>query len=109
MRFLGSILLSIAFPPVVLSADSTPLNCEQQLPHVRAICVDLEGQIVQQEARQRGRPVPSRAAIQLPAYGTEKAKEWGFACISGAAMRRLPNGWEQLRTRGHHHIRCKDI
>ncbi|MES2670151.1 MAG: hypothetical protein V4673_06995 [Pseudomonadota bacterium] len=108
MRFIVSFALSIAFSPVVL-ADSTPFNCELLATDVLSTCARLEAMTVQGNARSRGRPVPTRAVIRLPAHGTKKAKDWGFACISGAAMRRLPNGWEQMRTRDHQHIRCEDI
>ena len=109
MRFLVSLGLSIVLVPVVLAADSTPLNCRDHTFRTRSICNELEASMLQQNARHRGRPVPTRAVIRLPAHGTAKAKEWGFSCISGAAMRRLPNGWEQLRTQDHQHIRCEDL
>ena len=109
MKSLGSILLSIVLAPVVSAADSTPLNCREHTIRTRDICNELEASMLQQNARHRGRPVPTRAVIRLPAHGTVKAKEWGFECMSGAAMRRLPNGWEQLRTRDHQHMRCEDL
>lgn len=109
MKFFGSILLSIVLVPVVLAADPTPFNCDTVSIHMRGTCARIEAQLVQQEARQRGRPVPTKAVLKLPAHGSAKAKEWGFACISGVSMRRLRNGWEQLRTRDHEHIRCEDL
>lgn len=109
MRFLVSFALSIAFAPVILAADSTPLNCEMQLADIRAACESVEATALQGNAAQLGRPVPSREVVRLPAHGTAKAKKWGFSCISGVAMRRLPNGWQQLRTRDYQHIRCQDL
>jgi hypothetical protein len=59
-------------------------------------CQSIETATIQNEARRQGRPTPSQTVIKLPAMGTAAAKDLGYACISGTAMRRLPNGWEQV-------------
>ena len=108
MRFPVSFVFLILLAPAVLAADPAPLNCDDQLVY-RSFCKKIERDIVQGGARRQGRPIPTIAVLKLPAHGTAKAKEWGFACISGVSMRRLPNGWEQLRTRDHQHIRCTSL
>ena len=108
MRFPVSFVLLIALAPAILAADPAPLDCHKQPLH-RKFCEQIEASIVQGDARTRGRPIPTIAVLELPAHGSAKAKEWGFACISGVSMRRLPNGWEQLRTRDHQHIRCRNL
>lgn len=84
------------------SEDITPLDCEKYRahPHPRMIgfCQGIETSLLQNEARRQGRPTPSQSVIRLPAIGTAAAKELGYACIGGSAMRKLPNGWEQVTT-----------
>jgi len=57
----------------------------------------------------RGRPQASGEWLSIPAYGSAEAKRTGFACMGGLAMRRLPNGWEQLRDRSNNFYRCKPL
>lgn len=95
-------------PPVRVKAapynsaakDTTPLNCEKYRtrPHPGMIgfCEGMETTLLQNEARRQGRPTPSRTVVKLPAMGTPAAKDLGYACIGGTAMRRLANGWEQV-------------
>ncbi len=44
----------------------------------------------------------------MPAYGGAEAKQLGTACMGGIAMRRLNNGWEQLRNAKGEWVRCHD-
>src|SRR5690606_18605214 len=43
----------------------------------------------------------------LPAMGSNEARDLGYACIGGQAMRRLANGWEQVMARGGGWQRCR--
>lgn len=99
-------LLSAAFCSPSFAADVTPLNCDKVAFFQRETCRMLEAKIVQDPPRIHGRPVPSTEVVKLPAHGTAEAKKLGYACLGGTAMRRLPNGWEQLRNQSHQHLRC---
>lgn len=88
---------------------ATPLDCQQHVdPRIRLFCSDIERSIVQGSAKRQGLPVPSSEVVKLPAMGTGDAKELGAACVGGTAMRRLSNGWEQLRNAQGHWIRCRE-
>ncbi len=88
---------------------ATPLDCKQHLdPRIRLFCNDMERSIVQGTAKRQGMPVPSSEVVALPAMGTADAKALGAACVGGAAMRRLSNGWEQLRNSQGHWVRCRE-
>lgn len=82
------------------SKDTTPFNCGQYRAHphpgMLGFCQGVESMAIQNEARRQGRPAPSQTVVKLPAMGTAAAKELGYACIGGTAMRRLANGWEQV-------------
>ncbi|MDR6840697.1 hypothetical protein [Pseudoxanthomonas sacheonensis] len=84
------------------SKDTTPLDCEKYRAHPHpgmiGFCQGMETSLLQNEARRQGRPTPSQSVIRLPTMGTPAAKELGYACIGGSAMRKLPNGWEQVAT-----------
>ncbi len=85
-----------------MSKTTTPFNCEQYRwpshpdPRVKIYCEKVEASTLQGEARRAGRPGPSDDVIRLPALGSEAAAESGRACVGGQAMRKLPNGWEQV-------------
>ncbi len=91
------------------SKDTTPFNCERYRGHphpgMLGFCQGMEIITIQNEARRQGRPTPSQTVIKLPPLGTAAAKELGYACIGGTAMRRLSNGWEQV-TSGMGWQRC---
>ena len=93
------------------SKDTTPLDCEKYRTHPHpgmiGFCHGMENSLLQNEARRQGRPTPSRSVVRLPAMGTQNAKELGYACIGGTAMRRLSNGWEQV-TSGAGWQRCTE-
>ena len=57
----------------------------------------------------RGRPQASGERLSMPAYGSAEAKRTGYACIDGLAMRRLSNGWEQLRDSAGNFYRCTPL
>lgn len=88
----------------------TPLQCDQHraVPHVHAYCVSAERALVQGESRRRGAPTPSDQVVNLPPMGSTDAKALGAACIGGTGMRRLANGWEQLRDRQCRWLRCRE-
>ncbi len=60
-------------------------------------------------ARAFGAPRPSREVVSLPRHGSAEAKQFGVACLGQLAMRRLDNGWEQLRDREGNYLRCRDL
>lgn len=97
-----------------MAKTTTPFNCEQYRwpnhphPGMKPLCDGLEANALQQESRQAGRPSPSAEVVVLPAMGTDAAKRSGMACIGGQAMRRLPNGWEQVSSRSGGWLRCRE-
>ena len=81
----------------------------QKDPHMRSFCEAIDYDFgVGYSARAFGTPRPSREVIPLPAHGTPKAAEYGVACMGQLAMRRLANGWEQLRDIEGNYLRCRD-
>ncbi|MBA0279711.1 hypothetical protein D7Y44_00240 [Stenotrophomonas maltophilia] len=74
---------------------------------MRLYCADLERSLIQGEARRQGIPTPSSEIVRVPAYGSEDARKLGAACMGGTAMRRLNNGWEQLRNSKGEWLRCR--
>ncbi|PZT27990.1 hypothetical protein A7X93_03310 [Stenotrophomonas maltophilia] len=86
-----------------------PLRCQQHIdPRVRRYCTDIERALIQGEARRQGIPTPSSENVRMPAYGSAEAKQLGAACMGGTAMRRLSNGWEQLRNAKGEWLRCRE-
>lgn len=95
--------------PKVNNLGAEPLNCQRHLdPRIRLYCADIERSLIQGEARRQGTPVPSSEIVRMPAYGSAAAKQLGAACMGGAAMRRLSNGWEQLRNFKGEWVRCRE-
>ncbi|ADV27462.1 putative secreted protein [Pseudoxanthomonas suwonensis 11-1] len=94
-----------------MARDTTPFNCEQYRAHPHpgmvGFCEGLEHSVLKEEARRQGRPGASASVIALPAMGTTEARELGYACIGGQAMRRLANGWEQVMAREGGWQRCR--
>jgi hypothetical protein len=80
------------------SPGATPKECLQPHldPWLGALCATIT----------RGRPQASNEVLTLPAHGTSAAKQSGVACMGGLAMRRLPNGWEQIRDSNANYLRC---
>jgi hypothetical protein len=92
-----------------LNLGATPMKCDQfPDPRFRVLCNGIERDYVQDTARRQGLPVPSAELVKLPAMSSPEAKRLGAACIGGTAMRRLSNGWEQLRNVEGHWIRCRE-
>lgn len=91
------------------SKDTTPLNCEKYRTHPHpgmvGFCEGMETTLLRNEARRQGRSTPSQSVVKLPAMGAAVAKDLGYACIGGTAMRRLANGGEQV-TGGADWQRC---
>lgn len=81
-------------------AQPTSKECVDgnQNPWVAALCSSMT----------RGTPRASNEVVRLPAYGSDASKESGTACIGGLAMRRLPNGWEQVRDSQSNYVPCVD-
>jgi hypothetical protein len=96
-----------------MSKSTTPFNCEQYRwpnhphPGVKPYCDQVEASTLQGEARRAGRPGPSDEVIKLPALGSDAAARSGRACVGGQAMRKLPNGWEQISSPNGGWQRCR--
>ncbi|MEN5288578.1 hypothetical protein [Stenotrophomonas lactitubi] len=98
-----------AGPPRAHNPGAEPMKCDQFAdPRMRLLCADIEKAYVQGEARRQGLPTPSAELVRLPAYGSAESKRLGAACMGGTAMRRLSNGWEQLRNAKGEWLRCRD-
>jgi hypothetical protein len=116
----GSVLVTLAAiaASFAVRADTTPLNCEKvdeqvllppQAFALRRLCLRLESNALRSTAKSQGRPRPSESIVELPNYGTELSINTGLACMGGQAMRRLPNGWEQLRDETGSWQRCEPM
>jgi hypothetical protein len=78
--------------------------------HIRDFCEAIDYDLgAGYSARAFGTPRPSREVVPLPAHGTSEARKYGVACVGQLAMRRLANGWEQLRDRDGNYLRCRDL
>jgi hypothetical protein len=91
-----------------------PLDCKAMAaqwrePWMRDVCEKSNYDFGTHYARVYGMPRPSRDVVSLPAHGSPQAKAYGVACIGQLAMRRLPNGWEQLRDREGNYLRCREL
>lgn len=98
-------------PPTAKASNlgAEPLKCQQHLdPRIRLYCTDIERSLIQSEAHRQGIPTPSSEIVRMPAYGSAEAKQLGAACMGGTAMRRLSNGWEQLRNAKGQWLRCRE-
>lgn len=104
--------------PLASANDTTPFQCERltvaktrswAAPILRDFCEKQEASNGQTMAKLLGKPRPSTQVYLLPSYGSAEAKRTGLACVGGTAMRRLANGWEQLRDRQHNWVRCRDL
>ncbi|GEM_PF-451853 len=93
--------------PKASNLGAEPLKCQQHVdPRIRLYCAEIERSLIQGEARRQGIPTPSTEIVRMPAYGSSEAKQLGAACMGGTAMRRLSNGWEQLRNAKGEWLRC---
>ncbi|MCC8537046.1 hypothetical protein ACDH70_12245 [Xanthomonas axonopodis pv. poinsettiicola] len=94
-----------------MASDTTPFNCEQYRAHPHPgmvrYCQGIENMMLRDEARSQGRPAPSDSIIALPGLGTAEAKQLGYACVGGQAMKRLRNGWEQVSAAAGGWQRCR--
>lgn len=109
---------SCLFTPAARAEDTTPFQCERLTiartrswiaPILRDFCNKQEARNAQAVAKILGKPRPSTKVYLLPAYGSVEAKHTGLACVGGTAMRRLANGWEQLRDQQQNWVRCRDV
>lgn len=97
-----------------MTRTTTPFNCEQYRwpthprPDMKAFCDKMEADTLQAEARRAGRPGPSDDVVRLPALGSAEAKRAGLACVGGQAMRKVPNGWQQVSAKGGGWQRCRE-
>lgn len=95
--------------PTASNLGAEPLKCQQHIdPRIRLYCAEVEKSLIQGEARRQGTPTPSSEIVRLPTYGSADAKRLGVACMGGTAMRRLSNGWEQLRNAKGEWLRCQE-
>ena len=120
-RLLLGTLTTLVYSTVTILAraeDTTPFQCERLTiartkawvaPILRDFCEKQEALNGQAVAKILGKPRPSAQVYLLPAYGSSEAKHTGLACVGGTAMRKLPNGWEQLRDRQHNWVKCRDV
>ena len=116
---LRMLLLVVALhAPVASAADTTPFQCERLTiaktrswiaPVLRDFCEKQEASNGQSMAKLLGKPRPSTQVYLLPGYGSAEARRTGLACVGGTAMRKLANGWEQLRDHRHNWVRCRDL
>lgn len=94
-----------------MARDTTPFNCEQYRTHPHPgmvrYCQGIENMTLRNEAQRQGRPAPSDSIIALPGLGTAEAKQLGYACVGGQAMKRLRNGWEQVSAAAGGWQRCQ--
>lgn len=96
--------------PKANNLGAEPLKCQRHVdPRIRIYCAEIERSLIQGESRRQGIPTPSSEIVLMPAYGSAEAKQLGMACMGGAAMRRLSNGWEQLRSSKGAWLRCRII
>ena len=119
MTTLRLLLLAAALnAPMASANDTTPFQCERLTiaktrswvaPILRDFCETSEARNGQTMAKLQGKPRPSMQVYLLPSYGSADAKNTGLACVGGTAMRKLANGWEQLRDRQHNWVRCRDV
>ncbi|MCM5639878.1 hypothetical protein, partial [Xanthomonas hortorum] len=94
-----------------MARDTTPFNCDQYRTHphpgMARYCQGIENMTLRNEAHRQGRPAPSDSIIALPGLGTAEAKQLGYACVGGQAMKRLRNGWEQVSAAAGGWQRCQ--
>lgn len=112
------LLAAALYAPVASANDTTPFQCERLTiaqtrswvaPILRDFCEQQEARNGQTMAKLMGKPRPSTQVYLLPSYGSAEAKSTGLACVGGTAMRKLANGWEQLRDRQHNWVRCRGL
>ena len=112
------LLVATLYAPQASANDTTPFQCERLTiaktgswvaPILRDFCEKQEASNGQSMAKLLGKPRPSTQVYLLPGYGSTEAKRTGLACIGGTAMRKLANGWEQLRDQQHNWVRCRDL
>jgi len=100
-------------PRVPTAYSPKQMDCAEMTrtsPHMRDFCEAIDYDFgVGYSARAFGAPRPSREVVSLPAHGTPEAKLFGVACVGQLAMRRLENGWEQLRDKEGNYLRCRDL
>ncbi len=91
-----------------------PLDCKAMAanyrePWMQQICEKSSYDFGTLYAKTYGMPRPSKEVVALPAHGSAAAKTYGIACMGQLAMRRLKNGWEQLRDSEGNYLRCRDL
>jgi len=94
-----------------MSKGTTPFHCEQWRGHPHpgmvGFCESVEASTLQGEARRAGRPGPSTEVIDLPPLGSSEAKQLGYSCVGGQAMRKLKNGYAQVMSKSGGWLRCR--
>lgn len=98
----------LAAPKQPTPLTQTDLRCERyEWRQHKTICQALEREMFQNLPHRLGRPIAASEVVYLPERGTPDANAMGLACIGGQAMRRLKNGWEQLRGNNGGWVRCR--
>lgn len=94
-----------------MSKGTTPFHCEQWRNHPHpgmvGFCESLEASTLQSESRRAGRPGPSTEVVDLPPMGSSEARQLGYSCVGGQAMRKLKNGYEQVMSKSGGWLRCR--
>lgn len=112
------LLVATLYAPLAIANDTTPFQCERLTiaktgswvaPILRDFCEKQESQQWPVDGQATRQPRPSTQVYLLPGYGSTEAKRTGLACMGGTAMRKLANGWEQLRDQQHNWGRCRDL
>lgn len=102
-------------PARSVAASYQPVDCKRLTEHhpaqpwLRQVCESTDYNASMVLARGLGRPHPSPSVIGLPAHGSATARQYGLACLGQLGMKRLDNGWEQLRDREGRYQRCRDL
>lgn len=102
-----------AKPRSAMAHSPKQMDCKaitQSDPRMLQFCEQIDYDLgVGYSARAFGAPRPSLEVVPLPAHGSVEAKRFGVSCMGQLAMRRLENGWEQLRDKDGNYLRCRDL
>ncbi len=98
-----------ARPETLQPLDCVAFQRAANVPWAKAVCERTNYDVINGYAKHYGMPQASAEIISIPAHGTDDAKRYGVACMQGLAMKRLSNGWDQLRDKSGNYMRCRDL
>ena len=98
-----------AKPSTLKPLDCKTMAASYREPWMQQVCEKTNYDFGTLYAKAYGMPRPSSEVVALPAHGSASAKTYGVACMGQLAMRRLKNGWEQLRDSSGNYLRCRDL